>query len=281
MCGAMGIAAAEAGSGRFTSIMCGRFIITSAPEAIRRMFGYAGQPNFPARYNIAPTQPVPVVMPVNGIRQMLLMRWGLIPAWVKDPRGFSLLINARAETVVEKPAFRNAIRRRRCLVPADGYYEWAQPDSSKRPFLITPSSGESVAFAAIAETWMGPNGEEVDTVAIITTAASPDLMALHHRMPAVIAPEKFGAWLDCLDTDLASATAMLASPPQGTFRWYEVSNAVNRTANDSAALLEPITEAQRAAEAMPPKRTARTNAVASAAKVVKRRGGDEDQGSLF
>ena len=110
--------------------MCGRFVITSPPAALRQIFGYVEQPNFPPRYNVAPTQPIPVVMLENGGRHFRLMRWGLVPAWVKDPRKFTLLINARAETVLEKPAFKNAIKRRRCLIPADGYYEW---QDSERP----------------------------------------------------------------------------------------------------------------------------------------------------
>src|ERR1700693_4494125 len=104
--------------------MCGRYVITSSPEAIRALFRYSEAPNFPARYNVAPTQPIPVVRIVERKRSFALMRWGLIPTWVKDPRGFSLLINARGESLSEKPAFRNALRRRRCLVPADGFYEW-------------------------------------------------------------------------------------------------------------------------------------------------------------
>jgi len=104
--------------------MCGRFVITSPPAALRQIFGYVEQPNFPPRHNIAPTQPIPVIIVENGVRHFRLMRWGLLPAWVKEPAKFALLINARGETVREKPAFKNAIRRRRCLVPADGYYEW-------------------------------------------------------------------------------------------------------------------------------------------------------------
>ncbi|HEU4805854.1 MAG TPA: SOS response-associated peptidase, partial [Nitrobacter sp.] len=112
--------------------MCGRYVILSPPEAMRQAFGYAEQPNFPARYNIAPTQPVPVVIRDNGVRHFRLMRWGLIPAWVKDPRQFALVINARAETVLDKPAFKNAMKRRRCLLPVDGYYEWHQSEGRKR-----------------------------------------------------------------------------------------------------------------------------------------------------
>ena len=116
--------------------MCGRYVIISPPEALRRAFGYADQPNFPPRHNVAPTQPVPVILLENGARRFQLMRWGLLPGWVKDPRTFSLVINARAETVLDKPAFRNAMKRRRCLLPADGYYEWQPSPSRKRPVFI-------------------------------------------------------------------------------------------------------------------------------------------------
>ena len=173
--------------------MCGRFVITSPPAALRQIFGYLEQPNFPPRHNIAPTQPVPVVIVENGVRHFRLMRWGLLPAWVKDPRKFSLLINARSETVAEKPAFKNAIRRRRCLIPADGYYEWQGSAKPKRPYFIHRRDGQPIGLAGLAETWVGPNGEELDTVAIVTAAASADLSVLHHRVPVTIHPERFRA----------------------------------------------------------------------------------------
>src|SRR6185436_14636851 len=113
--------------------MCGRYLIITSPEAIRQFFLYPEQPNFPARYNVAPTQPVPIVRLNEGKRQFALVRWGLIPAWVKDPKGFSLLINARGDTVTTKPAFRNAMKRRRCLIPADGFYEWKEEGGKRRP----------------------------------------------------------------------------------------------------------------------------------------------------
>src|SRR3984885_15549615 len=124
--------------------MCGRFVITSPPAALRLIFGYIEQPNFPPRHNIAPTQPIPVVIIENGSRHFRLMRWGLLPAWVKDPRGFSLLINARAETVLEKPAFKNAMKRRRRLFPAEGYYEWQSSDGRKRPYFIRRHDGQPI-----------------------------------------------------------------------------------------------------------------------------------------
>jgi len=222
--------------------MCGRFVIISAPEAIRRLFGYAVTPNFPPRYNIAPTQPIPTVTVTAGNRHFQLMRWGLIPAWAKDPAKVGLLINARAETVLEKPSFRNAVRYRRCLVPADGYYEWRQRGASGQPLFVHPASGGLIAFAGIAETWSGPNGEEMDTVAIVTTAASDDLAGFHPRMPAVIAPHAFEPWLDVRGTDVANALKLLAPAPVGTFRWHSVSGAVNRVANDNAELIEPVAE---------------------------------------
>ena len=140
--------------------MCGRFVITSPPAAVRQVFGYAEQPNFPPRYNIAPTQPIPVVILENGERHFKLMRWGLVPAWVKDPRQFTLLINARSETVLDKPAFKNAIKRRRCLIPADGYYEWHSAGGRKRPHFIYRRDHQLFGLAGLAETWVGPNGED-------------------------------------------------------------------------------------------------------------------------
>ena len=157
--------------------MCGRYLITSAPEAFRRLFRYRAQPNFPPRYNVAPTQPVPIVRLVDGKRQFALVRWGLIPPWVKDPQRFSLLLNARCESVHDKPAFRNAMRRRRCLVPADGFYAWKEEGGRKRPYCLRPRHEGPIAFAGLWETWMGPNGEEMETAIIVTTAATGEALA--------------------------------------------------------------------------------------------------------
>jgi putative SOS response-associated peptidase YedK len=220
--------------------MCGRYLMTTAPEAMRRLFRYLDQPDFPPRYNIAPTQPVPIVRLFEGERQFALVRWGLIPAWVKDPRAFSLLINARGESVTDKPAFRNAMRYRRCLFPADGFYEWKSEGGGKRPFCIRPRHGGPIAFAGLWETWAGPNGEEVDTACIVTTAANRTLAPLHDRMPVVIAPDAFDFWLDCTRVDALTAAAMIAPAPESLFEAYEISTAVNRTANDSPAVIAPL-----------------------------------------
>lgn len=255
--------------------MCGRFVITSPPAAVRQVFGYFEQPNFPPRHNIAPTQPLPVVLIENGGRHFRLMRWGLVPSWVKDPRKIALLINVRSESINEKPAFKNAMRRRRCLIPADGYYEWQASGGRKRPFFIHRRDGAMFGLAALAENWIGPDGEELETVAIVTAAASADLAVLHHRVPVTLMPGDFERWLDCSSDDAAPAMALLKGPLPGEFIWHEVSTRVNHADNDDAQLLLPITDEQRAIEDAPKpakKATPRKTAPPSV---------DDGQGSLF
>ena len=201
------------------------------------------------------------------------MRWGLWPAWVKDPRSFTLLINARSETIREKPAFRNAIRRRRCLIPADGYYEWHTADQRKRPYFIHRRDGSPIGLAAIAETWIGPNGEEMDTVAVVTAPASADLAVLHHRVPVTIAPADFERWLDCRADNAGMVIALMTGPDEGEFAWHEVSTRVNHVANDDAQLVLPITAEQRIAEQSKPAKKAAPNKPAVMP--------DEGQGNLF
>jgi putative SOS response-associated peptidase YedK len=221
--------------------MCGRYVISSSPDVIRSHFRYHGEPIFPARYNIAPTQPVPIVRVVEGKREFALVRWGLIPYWVKDPRGFALIINARGESVLDKAAFRHAMQRRRCLFPADGFYEWqAAGRGGKRPYFIRPRAGGPIAFAGLWETWMGPNGEELETACIVTTDANRLLAPIHDRMPVVVPPEAYDLWLDCAHVDATTAAAVIAPAPESLFEVYEISAAVNRTANDSASLIEPL-----------------------------------------
>jgi putative SOS response-associated peptidase YedK len=214
-----------------------------------------------------------VVIVENGARHFKLMRWGLMPGWVKDPREFSLLINARSETVLDKPAFKNAIRRRRCLIPADGYYEWRVAGNRKRPHFIYRRDRQPFGLAGLAETWIGPNGEEVDTVAIVTAPASADLAVLHDRVPVTIAPDDFERWLDGLNDDAESVMALLVGPQVGEFAWHEISTRVNRVANDDAQLILPITEGERAAEEPKPVKAAARKPAAAPS--------DDGQGSLF
>jgi putative SOS response-associated peptidase YedK len=250
--------------------MCGRYALTTAPEAIRALFRYLEQPEFPPRHNVAPTQPVAIVRMVEGRREFALVRWGLIPAWVKDPRGFSLLINARGESALDKPAFRNAMKRRRCLFPADGFYEWKRDGNRKQPYFVRLKSGQPMAFAGLWESWSGPNGEEMETAAIVTTTASRSIAHIHDRMPVIVAPEAFDFWLDP-NVDAQTAAAVIAPAPDAALEAYEVSSAVNRTANDSPGLLEPL----RGPEPVEP-----TPAPARRTKE-KKETKDDAQGSLF
>jgi len=237
--------------------MCGRYLIISTPEAIRALFRYPEQPNFPPRYNVAPTQPVPIVRLLEGERHFALVRWGLIPAWVKDPRGFALLINARCDSVNDKPAFRNAMKRRRCLIPADGFYEWMEQGGKRRPHVVRPKHGGPIAFAGLWESWMGRNGEEIDTAAIVTTQASRDIAHIHDRMPVIVPPDAFDFWLDCTNVDAVTAAAVITPAPAERLEAYEISNAVNHAANDSPALLEPASASNDESEADGPARRAR------------------------
>lgn len=249
--------------------MCGRYTIVATPEQLRALLRYLEQPNFPPRYNVAPTQPIPIVRLVNGERQFALVRWGLLPSWVKDPKAFSLLINARGETINDKPAYKAAMKRRRCLIPADGFYEWQMGPSPKQPYYIRPKSGEPMAFGGLWETWMGPNGEELETAAIVTTSANETLRPIHDRMPLIIPPEQFDLWLGNGDEDTAAATSLIKPAPDDLLEVIPVSPAVNRVANDNPSLIE------RAAPLAParPKRAAKV----AEAKTKP----DDGQGVLF
>src|SRR6202140_5500939 len=236
--------------------MCGRYVIISTPEAIRALFGYGELPNFPPRYNVAPTQPIPIVRLVDGKRTFALMRWVLLPSWVKDPKTFPLLINARGESALDKPAFRNAMRRRRCLIPTDGFYEW-QGGPPRRLYSggASPCPGGApppLAFAGLFETWTGPNGEEIDTAAIITTAANRTLSPIHDRMPVFVPPQAFDLWLDCANVEADVAAALIAPADEGLLEVYEVSTAVNRVVNDSGALIAPVPVGAAPAAMNPP-----------------------------
>jgi putative SOS response-associated peptidase YedK len=257
--------------------MCGRYVITSTPEAIRALFGYGEQPNFPPRYNVAPTQPIPVVRLNDGKRCFALMRWGLIPSWVKDLKTFPLLINARGESVLDKPAFRNAMRRRRCLIPADGFYEWQARGAAgpKQPYFVRArkdagGNAPPLAFAGLWETWTGPNGEEIDTAAIVTTDANHTLSAIHARMPVFVPKEAFDLWLDCGNVEADVAAALIRPANDALLEAFAISPAVNRVANDSEFLIKPVS-ADDIAQEQP---------VAPAKKPKKAKEPD-DQASLF
>jgi putative SOS response-associated peptidase YedK len=224
--------------------MCGRYALTSAPEAIRRLFGYPEAPNFPPRFNIAPTQPIPIVVGGRDARRFMLARWGFLPGFAKDPRDFPLIINARSETVLEKASFRNAMKRRRCLVPADAYYEWLKLGGAgrrvvKKPYLFRRADGAPMGFAGLWETYSGADGAEIDTACILTTQANAATLAVHDRMPVILEPENFSPWLDCDAVGAAQAAALLKPAPDDALEFFEIGDAVNKVANDGPQLWEP------------------------------------------
>jgi putative SOS response-associated peptidase YedK len=227
--------------------MCGRYSLTTAPEAMRALFGFENLPNLPPRYNIAPTQPVPVVRTSEtGGRELVLLRWGLIPHWSRDAAMAAKMINARAETVADKPAFRDAFRSRRCLVPADGFYEWRTEDGRKQPFRIGMKGGAPFAFAGLWDRWTataeGPifaAGQCVETVTIITVTANDKLRPIHPRMPAILPPEAFERWLDTGDNP-GTALALLRPYPPEPMAFYRVGPAVNNVRNDDPGCVEPL-----------------------------------------
>ena len=232
--------------------MCGRFSLTASPDEVRELFALLELEDFPARYNIAPTQPILAI--VSGERsepgsnrpdrRAVLLRWGLIPGWVKDPKDFPLLINARSETAIEKASFRASMRHRRILVPASGFYEWHRPpkESGKKSqaYWVRPKKGGIVAFAGLMETWSSADGSEVDTGAILTTQSNPAFMSIHDRMPVVIAEEDFSRWLDCKTQEPREVADLFKPAAEDFFEAIPVSDLVNKVANTGPEVQKPV-----------------------------------------
>jgi len=221
--------------------MCSRYSLTSPPQAVRVYFRYINDADFPRRYNIAPSQPVAIVRDgPRGEREMALVRWGLIPSWVKDPRTVKMMINARSESAADKPSFRAGLRHKRCLVPADGFYEWTGRAGAKRPHLIRPRNRGLMALAGIYENWLGADGSEIETLAILTTAANRVMAPLHDRMPVIIAPEHFDVWLDCRPGTATHILDLLVPAPDDLLDIVEVSSKLNDPRNDAPEVQEPV-----------------------------------------
>lgn len=220
--------------------MCGRYTLAVSPAQLAARFEVAPLALQP-RYNIAPTQPAPVVRLSNGARELALLRWGLIPSWANDAAIGARLINARSETVLEKPAFRTAFRRRRCLIPASGFYEWQQQTSGKQPFYFTPVDGDLMAFAGLWEQWRAPDGAVVESYTILTTAANEIVAPIHDRMPVILPPDLDALWLDPA-ADAARLHDLCLTPPPVALRVYPVSKAVNQVRNDGEGLIQPATQ---------------------------------------
>lgn len=220
--------------------MCGRYSLTSPPEAMRRLFGFSTRPNLPARYNIAPTQDVPVVRlgDREGGRELAMMRWGLVPSWAGEIGRVAPLINARIESVLSKPAFRQAVRARRCLVPADGFYEWAGPAGGKQPYYVTLGARPLFAFAGIWERRRDAAGAALDSMAILTAPSNRILAPIHDRMPVIVTPREYAMWLDCDGVAAADAVASIRPPEPEDFEVRAVSDHVNAVAHDDRRCIE-------------------------------------------
>lgn len=229
--------------------MCGRFALTDPMNRIEALFGVVElEGGLAPRWNIAPTQPILTIAagyrraPGSNLpeRRSVLVRWGLIPTWVKDTGAFPLLFNARSETATEKNAFRAAMRHRRILVPASGFYEWRRHgDKRVQAYWIRPRHGGPIAFAGLMETYLDAHGNELDTGAILTTAANDALSPIHERMPVVIGEEHFTRWLDCVSNEPRDVRDLLRAADDDFFEAVPVSDRVNKVANDDAALQEP------------------------------------------
>jgi putative SOS response-associated peptidase YedK len=219
--------------------MCGRYELHAQPAAIALAFGLAHPPQLRPRYNVAPMQDVPVVrLNAAGERELVQVRWGLVPRWAKDPAIGNRMINARGETVATKPAFRNAFRRHRCLVPANGFYEWqATPDGHKRPLWIGMKDGALLGFAGLFERWLAPDGQPLDTCTILTTDANDLIAKLHERMPVILAPEDYARWLDPED----HGPQDLVRPfPGERMTFHAVSTRVNSVRHDDPSCIERV-----------------------------------------
>jgi putative SOS response-associated peptidase YedK len=223
--------------------VCGRFTLRTDPQELAREFGLDEAPSLPPRFNIAPGQEVAIVGAApDGRRVLELRRWGLVPHWARDPRIGGRMINARSETVASRPAFRDAFRRRRCLVPADGFYEWADAGPGPRqPYHVALRGGGVFAIAGLWERWREPGGGWLRTCTLLTVPASETLGRIHDRMPAILRPEDRDAWLD-RGIDEPARLLPLLRPHAGALELRAVSRRVNRPEHDDAACLAPAAE---------------------------------------
>ena len=214
--------------------MCGRFSLISDLSELQLRFDFENPlTDYALRYNIAPTQNVLTVRPENGRNVAENMRWGLIPSWAKDMSIGNRAINARAETLAERPMFRTALRRRRCLILADGFYEWTGRGKARQPMRILLRTGEPFAFAGLWESWTSPEGETTHSCAIVTTEANDLMRTIHDRMPVILRPEDEAAWLDHTNEDAAALHSLLEPYPPDMMDAYPVSTLVNSPTNDA------------------------------------------------
>jgi putative SOS response-associated peptidase YedK len=228
--------------------MCGRYRLSRRKQGVEERFDTAvsDESDWTPRYNIAPTQPIPVIRqhPKEPIRELSLMRWGLIPSWAKDPSVAARMINARAETASTKPAFRDALNSRRCLIPADGFYEWQKTGKAKQPYCFEVNEGELFAFAGLWDRWKDPSGQLVKSCSILTTTPNAVTQAVHDRMPVILDPDAYDLWLDPGMTDTGTASELLKPYDARLMRCFSVSTRINSVANDDEECCSPVEPTQ-------------------------------------
>jgi putative SOS response-associated peptidase YedK len=206
----------------------------------------SGEDEWTPRYNVAPTQPVPIIRqnPKEPVRELSLVRWGLIPSWAKDSSAAAMMINARSETAATKPAFRDAMKLRRCLIPADGFYEWQRTGKAKQPYCFEVNQGELFAFAGIWDRWKDAGGKVIETCSILTTAPNAVTSAVHDRMPVILDPDSCDLWLDPGMKDVNAASDLLKPYDARLMRSYPISARINHVANDDEECSEPVEVAE-------------------------------------
>jgi putative SOS response-associated peptidase YedK len=219
--------------------MCGRYTLVTPVERLAEEFGFdASSMDLPPNYNVAPSQGVAAVLQKGGERRLELLRWGLIPSWADDPQIGSRMINARAETAPEKPSFRRAFRERRCLIPADGFYEWKRTNGAKQPYYIRMKEGRPFAFAGLWEGWRDDGGPEIRSCTILTTRPNALAGEIHDRMPVILPAGSYDAWLDP-EAEKEELVALLAAYPEDEMEAYPVSRLVNSPSNNDPRCVEP------------------------------------------
>jgi len=227
--------------------MCGRYRLSRRKQLVEEYFDCGPwDEEWSPRYNIAPAQPIPVIRqnPKKPVREPALMKWGLIPHWAKTPSIATNTINAKSETAATKPAFRDPLKLRRCLIPADGFYEWRKTGTAKQPYCFEVNEGELFAFAGIWDRWRDPNGNTVETCSILTTTPNAVTSAIHDRMPVILDPDSYDLWLDPGMQNVAAASELLKPYDARLMRCYPVSSRVNHVANDDEECSRPVVLAE-------------------------------------
>ncbi len=225
--------------------MCGRFALTHSWEEMIEWYNMivpepTGDAVPPPRYNIAPSQPIMMIDNGPKGRTFHLVRWGLMPGWVKNPDEFTLLVNARSESAAQKPSFRTAMRHRRMLVPASGFYEWRRKGKISQAFWVRPRDGGLMTFGGLMETWSGPDGTEIDTGCILTTEANKEFSKIHHRLPVILQPGSFDRWLDCINQEPRDVNDLFQTVNDNYLEAIPVSNLVNKVANTGPEVQQPV-----------------------------------------